>query len=428
MNIVLSSEEEDKFMHSFGLWLMSPDGGLKNMRSANQHCNVVMSIMRAIDPENKDYSKLFLRKNLNDWVCLFESKGKKPGTIKTYLGSIKQFFDYISVVGHSSIQVSSEEIRNLTILVTRWCRNYHKKIQVQKHSKNLEDLAKLPQPDDINNLDKSSHVSEAVKVISKLVSVRGPPSRKEFCIVRDYLLTYVILENASRPGCISNMTLKELERREIQSDGSYIVSVLNHKTVATAGPAMLSINPDIMRHLMIYLKIRNSLPGISVEDRDPVFVSWSGRRMDSTMVTTKLNQFWKIAVNKDLSRAINPTLIRKMTTTTVHEQEPSRKREVATIMNHDIRTVEKNYFLQEKKKSVSETGAFVRSIIRGGCENQMDESELLKIFPEDNITTADVRDKIMKYPELAAFQEKKLVDKVCLLFSNVYAIARLTMR
>ena len=106
MNIVLSFEEEDKFMHSLGLWLMSPDGGLKSMSSANQHRNVVMSIMRAIDPENKDYWKLFLRKNLNDWVSLFEGKGKKPGTIKTYLGSIKQFFDYISVVGHSSIQVS----------------------------------------------------------------------------------------------------------------------------------------------------------------------------------------------------------------------------------------------------------------------------------------------------------------------------------
>ena len=48
MNLVLSSEEEDKFMHSLGLWLMSPDGGLKSMSSANQHCNVVMSIMRAL--------------------------------------------------------------------------------------------------------------------------------------------------------------------------------------------------------------------------------------------------------------------------------------------------------------------------------------------------------------------------------------------
>ena len=147
------------------------------------------------------------------------------------------------------------------------------------------------------------------------------------------------------------------------------------------------------------------------------------------MVTTQLNQFWKIAVNKDLSRAINPTLIRKMTTTTVHEKEPSIKREVATMVNDDIRPAEKNYFLEEKKKSVSETGAFVRSIIRDGCENhQMDEDELLKIFPEDKITTADVRDKTLKYPELTAFQKKKLVDKVCLLFLNVYAVAELTIR
>ena len=111
-----------------------------------------------------------------------------------------------------------------------------------------------------------------------------------------------------------------------------------------------------------------------------------------------------IAVNKDLPRAINPT---------VNEKEPSRKREVATIMNHDIRTrmVAKNYFLQEKKISVSETGALVRSIIRGGSENQMHESELLKIFPKDKITTDDIRDKMLKYPELAAFQEKKLVEK-----------------
>ena len=139
------------------------------------------------------------------------------------------------------------------------------------------------------------------------------------------------------------------------------------------------------------------------------------------MVTTQLNQFWLIAVNKDLSRAINPT---------VNEKEPSRKREVATIMNHDIRTrtVAKNYFLQERKIRVSETGALVRSIISSGCENQMDESELLKIFPKVKKTTADIRDEMLKYPELAAFQEKKLVEKVCLLFLNVYAISELTMR
>ena len=89
------------------------------MRSTNQDCNVVMSIMRAIDPENKDYSKLFLTKNFES---LFEGE--------TYFGPIKQFFFYyISVAGHFSIQTSLEQICNLTILVTRWCRNTTKKLK-----------------------------------------------------------------------------------------------------------------------------------------------------------------------------------------------------------------------------------------------------------------------------------------------------------
>ena len=36
INIILSSQEEDEMMHHFGVWLMSPDGGCKNMRSANR--------------------------------------------------------------------------------------------------------------------------------------------------------------------------------------------------------------------------------------------------------------------------------------------------------------------------------------------------------------------------------------------------------
>ena len=48
-----------------------------------------------------------------------------------------------------------------------------------------------------------------------------------------------------------------------------------------------------------------------------------------------------------------------MTTTAVHEKAPAQKRSVATIMNHDVRTAERDYLLQEKKKKVAATGAFV---------------------------------------------------------------------
>ena len=113
----------------------------------------------------------------------------------------------------------------------------------------LADLARLRQPVDIRVSDKSQHVSEALKILSKLPCIRSSPSRKEFCHVKDYVLTYIIIENSSQPGCISNVAMKELEKSEMQQGGSYIIAVVNHKTIATAGPAMLSITPDLMRHL-----------------------------------------------------------------------------------------------------------------------------------------------------------------------------------
>ena len=139
-------------------------------------------------------------------------KGGKPGTIKTYLGSVRQFCDYVAVVGHPSINVKPSDIQNIKILLSRWYRNYRKKIQIHKNIKMLTDLVRLLQPDDIRLLDKSQHASESLKILSTFSSVQSSPSRKEFCHVRNYVLTYILLENASRPGCISSMTIRELEK------------------------------------------------------------------------------------------------------------------------------------------------------------------------------------------------------------------------
>lgn len=60
---------------------MFPDGGWKNMRSANQHCNLVMSVLHYLHLEKKDYEKLILKNDL--CVTKFEKRGKKLVTIKT---------------------------------------------------------------------------------------------------------------------------------------------------------------------------------------------------------------------------------------------------------------------------------------------------------------------------------------------------------
>lgn len=123
-------------MHNFGVWLISPDGGCKNMRSAKQYRNVVISVVGYLDPERKDYEKFFSRKDLNLWMTEFENRGNKPGTIKTYLWSVKQLYDYIAVHGQKNISLNNNQISTMKILVGRWCRNLHKKVQIQHHEKN----------------------------------------------------------------------------------------------------------------------------------------------------------------------------------------------------------------------------------------------------------------------------------------------------
>ena len=48
-----------------------------------------------------------------------------------------------------------------------------------------------------------------------------------------------------------------------------------------------------------------------------------------------------------------------MTTNAVREKEPAKKRSITTILNQDVRTAERDYFLQEKKKKLGTTESFV---------------------------------------------------------------------
>ena len=120
-------------------WLVSVDGGLKPRRSATQHRNVVMSIANYLDCSGKDYKKLFVRHELNSWVTHFENRKRSAGTIKTYLGSVKLFYDYVLINCPAEVVVNHSEIAKMKTILSQWCRNYHKKIQIAKHGKQLED-------------------------------------------------------------------------------------------------------------------------------------------------------------------------------------------------------------------------------------------------------------------------------------------------
>ena len=65
-------------------------------------------------------------------------------------------------------------------------------------------------------------------------------TKTNFCLVRDFILTSLIFDNASRPGALSNMTLDEYSR-VVFKDGGYVISVKKHKT-KHKGPAHIAFS------------------------------------------------------------------------------------------------------------------------------------------------------------------------------------------
>lgn len=95
-----------------------------------------------------------------------------------------------------------------------------------------------------------------------------------------------------------------------------------------------------------------------------VFASWSGKFMDPSMVTTQLNKFWHSATNISMVGRISSTLLHKISTAAVHGHAPDFKKPLSNLMNHDLKTAEKQYFLQPKKKTVTQTSKILQQVIR----------------------------------------------------------------
>ena len=134
-----------------------------------------------------------------------------------------------------------------------------------------------------------------------------------------------------------------------------------HKT-GYKGPAILTMDQTIFRDFKIYVeKLRNKLTGISMYHNDTVFVSWTGKEMDSSMVTSQLSSFWSQAIGKDVS--LNTMLVRKFASTTVCENLADLKGDAADLMCHSKKTQEKSYHLVDKQRKAFATSLLIKKAL-----------------------------------------------------------------
>ena len=364
-SVVLFSEVNEEVSNSdvlnrFGRWLKSLDGGSKNNKLAQMHVSQVSSISKTtVGDEGKIINIAALGQVRDKWLDSFTTE-RRPGTVQSYLHSLLHFYKFLiceDVFGHS---INQERLIKCINRVKFWIKSNRKKATLRKWEKQSEDACKLATDEDFRKFDSSEPVRRAIKIIASYTGSTRPIKKGEYTCARDYLLTSLCIDNASRTGAIANITMQEVERAERDGE-SMLISVLNHKTLETSGPAVLCLPLTTFGHLNIFIKqMRSQISIAKLETGSNVFLSWTGQPMTSSHVSEQLNVFWKSATSKPM----NAALMRKSFVTKVHTERPDMKVKVASHMCHSVKTAENSYFIHQKRANSAETSNFLRGIMR----------------------------------------------------------------
>jgi len=341
------------------IYLQSRDGGGKSFRDAKKHKATLMRAVRSDDSGNINYNKLLDYQFLIDWMSRLEAERKEAGTVKVYLGSVQHFYHYLKL--RQCEEITTDNIEKMELYILKWKKNLWKDIKRRQGAKNYMDFKKYPTTEEMNKIDESDVSKEAHECL-KLYSVTNESiKRTGFCSIRDYIITSLILDNGSRPGAIANMTLQEYKLGTKQKDG-YVVAVMKHKNDYIS-PAYLSFTHELREFTDKYVKfVREKLPGVSKELNDPVFISWSGAKMAGDLITSQFSKYWN--KTQGTTSRINPNIIRKFTTTMVHEMKPEQKRKTASHLCHSEKVADECYDFIDKINTASETSRQIRQTQR----------------------------------------------------------------
>ena len=129
-------------------------------------------------------------------------------------------------------------------------------------------MANLKTLQQVKDFDVSTVARTAVKTLADFQNLPSGtmPSQIEYTLVRDYLLTLLCINNASRSGALANMTLGEF-RKSQEEDGCFVIKVKKHKTLMTHGPAKLVLSSSLHQWMNIFIsKFRNAFGGVNNDD------------------------------------------------------------------------------------------------------------------------------------------------------------------
>eukprot|EP00112_Aurelia_sp_Birch-Aquarium-sp1_P005236 Seg1593.2 transcript_id=Seg1593.2/GoldUCD/mRNA.D3Y31 product="hypothetical protein" protein_id=Seg1593.2/GoldUCD/D3Y31 len=404
---IVPTFSEKSLFGTFKKWLMSLDGGDKKEVNAKLHVSQLLTICRHLQAsteaggECSNVIAIFEADQVHSqWLDKFRTE-RRPGTVKAYLHSLMHLCHFVKTCP-SIVEVEQAKIEVLISKINYWLKSLTKSVNRRKWEKREEDLGRIATKEDFHNFEKSEPVRNAIKIISDFMTSEKQIIMKEFTLVRDYLINALLLCNAARSGAVANMTVQNTERAERDGD-TMVVTVHDHKTMESCGPAIICMPLVIFTYLGIYLKkMRSRIVGITGNSKHGnVFVTNTGMPMSSSALSGQIGSFWRAAIGKHM----NASLLRKSWVSYIHECHPEMKASLACHMNHAVKTAENTYFIQDKRKKSARTSEFMSNVLIESNESadqevkpaDDDEYETLQSIFADNIerrkiSTQDVRE------------------------------------
>ena len=437
-----------KVLNEFRKWLLSPDGEKKDMKTAKQHVAQLKNVLSIVGGGTR-LESLVDAKTIRD-VFLGEHAKEKycPATIKSYLTSLQHYCSFLLGDRPSGVVFNTEEVIRLRDQFKRWSASYKRDNSRRRWERHEEEVNSLITPEKINEFNKSKASRDAVIILGELCGDAAVElNQAKYTLVRNYLIVQIMIDNANRAGVVSNMTMQEFQRATVEDD-RYIVRVLDHKTVDTHGPARVILTKHLHNYIAVFIKgMRSQLPDSQLETKQTLFVTWSGKQMESTQMTSALSSIFKRA---GIEGPVHHTLYRKSAVSQCHANHKEISGNLADLMAHREETATKYYRVFEKNKSSVKASQKLHAVMRN-CEandkgertekaldeSQSNESEhiaasspvivrspwkeesvkaLCDVFAEEisaqQITITSVREKIQSHPILSKEDPKRVLDRI----------------
>lgn len=172
----------------------------------------------------------------------------------------------------------------------------------------------------VADIDSTEPATRALGLLKEAPKHKLSP--QEFCVVRDYLVASLELQNGQHPGLLETLTMQDYEDRQTdQATGTVTVHAPCYKR-SIAGPAPIAMSRSLAKKVSIYVEhVRLIFP--SPDDR--LFLTDSGKAFSDGTIGHRVAEFWhKTGKRSDIR--MTSTRLRKMAATTTLVSSEQEKR------------------------------------------------------------------------------------------------------